>query len=229
MYRLGGTGVRRLVDLLLVALLIVLMGHSLTGNTVHEWLGLVFGAVLVVHNLFNVAWYRRILANGIAARVSSVVNVLLLASIAVLLASGVLISRAVFPFATGEGSFAVRQLHVSAGCWFLVLAALHFGIHWRRAVPVPIRWQRALRSQIGLTLVRVAALGIVAIGLKEFFAGSFVPRMFFRDLFGDFVLGETWGRFALRYVVMIGAFAISSHYIAGSLRRCSTQSKGDKT
>ena len=49
---------RWITDLALTAILLPLMGYSLIGETVHEWLGIAMLVLIVLHHIWNHAWYR---------------------------------------------------------------------------------------------------------------------------------------------------------------------------
>ncbi len=89
-----------LVDILLVVALIGAMSNKITENAIHEWLGLSMIVMLIVHNALNWRWFTALFRGryGIRRIVNSSITLLLLASLLVLLASAVMISRTVFPF-----------------------------------------------------------------------------------------------------------------------------------
>lgn len=47
--------IKRIVDLLLTLLLLLLMAYQVTGEALHEWLGIAMTAVLIVHHVLNYA------------------------------------------------------------------------------------------------------------------------------------------------------------------------------
>lgn len=214
---------RRLVDLLLLSVLLVLMAYPLTGNAVHEVLGLGLCAMLVGHNLLNFSWYRSRWNGNALVRLHAGINLLLLLSLATLLGSGALISRTVFPWAAQGEAWTARDLHVAAGCWLLLLSSVHLGIHWRRVVPPWTRDGGRRRRVLAVWARRIALVGLVAAGLTEFVTGNLMSRMFLRELFGDFVPGEPWWRFLLRHAAVIGAFAVLAAVLDGWLRRRSAR------
>jgi hypothetical protein len=209
--------IQRAVDLLLLSALVALVAYPLTGNAVHEVLGLGMAALLLGHTFLNLSWYRRRWWGNIATRLDACINLALLACLGTLLASGVLISHTLFPRSDGAEAWTVRGIHVAAGCWFLVLSSLHLGRHGRRALPAPVRSIGKGRRAAGA--VRFAAFAVVVLGLTEFVTGSLVPRMFLQGLFGEFVPGEACGRVLSRHMAVIGAFAVLGHLGVGRLRR----------
>ena len=49
---------RWITDLALTVILLPLMGYSLIGEAVHEWLGLAMLALIVLHHIWNHVWYK---------------------------------------------------------------------------------------------------------------------------------------------------------------------------
>ena len=46
--------------LVLIAVLLLLMGYSLIGEEIHEWLGVGMLFLLIFHHAVNVPWYRNL-------------------------------------------------------------------------------------------------------------------------------------------------------------------------
>ena len=49
---------RWITDLALTVILLLLMGYSLIGEAVHEWLGIAMLVLIVLHHIWNRAWYK---------------------------------------------------------------------------------------------------------------------------------------------------------------------------
>lgn len=214
---MGRSTTRRAVDLFLLSALVALMAYPLTGNGVHEVLGLGMAALLLGHNLLNLSWYRRRWWGNAATRFDAAMNLALLACLGALLASGVLISHTVLAWGDGAEAWMAREIHVAAGCWFLVLGSLHLGRHGRRAVPAPVRGLG--KGRHAAWAVRIGALAVVVFGLTEFVNGCLIPRMLLRGLFGEFDPGEAWWRLLLRHASVVGAFGVLGHLGSERLSR----------
>jgi hypothetical protein len=113
-----------------------------TGLALHEWIGLAVGSGLLVHLTLHwewvarttLAWRRR------SARVRAiwVVNLLLMVSMTLCVASGVLISRAALPtlgLRPAGGNF-WSSMHSFTAQLTLVFAAAHVALSWRWIVTV---------------------------------------------------------------------------------------------
>ena len=52
--------VKRIVDVCLTVLLLCLMAYQVTGEALHEWLGIGMTLLLIVHHILNIKWYGAI-------------------------------------------------------------------------------------------------------------------------------------------------------------------------
>ena len=105
--------------------------------TLHEWLGLAFGAGVVLHLLLHWEWIVTVVKRVFkplpaATRVNAVLNVLLFAALVFVVFSGLLISEAVLPlvglrFEVGSGW---RMIHSLSADAIVLIVAAHIGLHW---------------------------------------------------------------------------------------------------
>lgn len=51
---------RIIIDVLMYIIFIVLMGHHITENKIHEILGIVMFILFIIHNLLNLKFYKTI-------------------------------------------------------------------------------------------------------------------------------------------------------------------------
>src|SRR5580692_1084964 len=90
------------LDAALLAAFVVAESFGLTGDAIHEWLGLGLGLALLVHLTLHWDWVLtasgRLLRRGGRDRVLWAVNLALLLTMTLCVASGVLISRVALPY-----------------------------------------------------------------------------------------------------------------------------------
>ena len=48
---------RRVIDICLTVLLLFLMAYQVTGEVLHEWIGVVMTALVIIHQILNRKWY----------------------------------------------------------------------------------------------------------------------------------------------------------------------------
>jgi Domain of unknown function (DUF4405) len=141
---------RTRLDFWLDALLLVAyaLAYSLgfTGIATHEWLGIGLGVVLLVHLTLHWDWVirttRKLLRRGGRERFVWLVNLLLLLSMTLCIASGIGISEVALPALgiTPPASSFWRQMHDTTATLTLILVPIHAALRWRWIVGVARRF-----------------------------------------------------------------------------------------
>ena len=141
---------RTRLDFWLDALLLVAytLAYSLgfTGIATHEWLGIGLGVVLLVHLTLHWDWVirttRKLLRRGGRDRFVWLVNLLLLLSMTLCIASGILISEVALPELgiTLRASSFWRQMHDTTATLTLILVPIHAALDWRWIVSMARRF-----------------------------------------------------------------------------------------
>ena len=52
--------IKRIVDGVLTVLLLFLMAYQVTGDVLHEWLGIGMTVTLILHHILNRKWYKAV-------------------------------------------------------------------------------------------------------------------------------------------------------------------------
>ena len=75
---------KRIVDAALTALLLCLIAYQVTGEALHEWLGVTMTALVIVHQILNRKWYGALFRGRYNAycAAATALNALLLAAFA---------------------------------------------------------------------------------------------------------------------------------------------------
>ncbi len=93
--------------------------------------------LFVIHHILNLGWYKNLFQGKYTAfRIFQVsVNVLLLLSMAVLMYSGIVLSRHVLAFLPSRSGMALaRRLHILGSYWGFLLMNLHLGLQWNMVI-----------------------------------------------------------------------------------------------
>src|SRR5688500_9034881 len=87
-------------DLVMTVLMLIAMAYYITGNTIHEVVGVVVLLLFIVHNFLNRRWYKTILKgkHNVRRILQIGINLLFLVTMALMMISAVLISSDLFPF-----------------------------------------------------------------------------------------------------------------------------------
>ena len=174
---------KRIVDVLMTVLLLCLMAYQVTGEALHEWIGIDMTVVLIVHHILNIRWYSALLKGKYNAYriLTTAVNTLLLAAIALTAVCGMSISGHAVRFLYGilPASFA-RRFHLAMSYWSFVLMGLHLGLHLP-AITAKVRPSKTVKILLTCGFTAIAGVGL---GL---FLQAGIPRyIFFRTPFAFF-------------------------------------------
>ncbi|MFR9189361.1 MAG: hypothetical protein ACLVL7_03230 [Anaerotruncus massiliensis (ex Togo et al. 2019)] len=108
--------IKMAVDLLMTALLFPLMAFHLTGRAAHEWIGAGMFLLFLLHSLLNRRWYAGLRRGRYTSLrvLQTAVNLLVLLSMLVQMASGVLLSGTRF---VSSGSPGTPPPQECCTCW----------------------------------------------------------------------------------------------------------------
>ena len=139
--------IKRIVDAVMTVLLLCLMAYQVTGEVAHEWIGMGMTVLVIVHQILNRKWYGALFTPKRTGEMSSghfyrrgkynpyrsittVLNILLIASFALTAFCGMSMSSYAVPFLYGMAPVSfVRRMHLSMSHWAFVLMGLHLGMH----------------------------------------------------------------------------------------------------
>jgi cytochrome b561 len=125
------------LDVLLLLLFLLVQSPRITGVMAHEVIGIAIAVPLLIHLLLSWHWIvskaRRLFANGgVRTRINYAINVALFSAMVVVIASGVLVSRAALP-AIGIATIYDRdwfELHDTASNVLFACVGLHLAMNW---------------------------------------------------------------------------------------------------
>ncbi len=170
--------------------------------------------LFILHQVLNWRWYPALVKGRYDTRrtVNTVVNGLLLASFVVLIGSSAMISRTLFSFLGIKGSLTLRQIHTTTAYWFLILTAVHLGIHW-------IRFVRMVTTVIPMFqkvkphryLKWLMALMIVMAGIYASFDRNLGSKLFMTYAFDFWDFDQSVFGFFIRNFSIIGLYAVVTH------------------
>jgi len=158
------TNTNLIVDTTIFAGFLVMSNPHLTGNTIHEWLGVSFAAAIITHLLLHWDWIVKVVREFFRkiwhqSRLNFVVNTLFFIAMTGSLFSGLLISKDVMSFLGIQldvsGSW--KSIHTLMSDATLIVLGVHVALHWKwivtsmgRYVVTPIRslFQRRVTSPV---------------------------------------------------------------------------------
>ncbi len=148
--------IKRIVDVVLTVLLLFIMAFQVTGDVLHEWLGIGMTVVLIVHHILNRRWYKAVFKGKYSPYriVMTAVNTLLLLSIALTVVSGMSMSGHAVPF---------------------ILMGVHIGLH--------VKAMTAKLSDRGRLIFKAVLTAFAGAGLWQFIKSGIVNYITFRSHF----------------------------------------------
>ena len=211
---------KRAVDVLMTAVLLILMGYQFWGEKAHEWVGAGTFVLFVAHHVLNWKWYKNLFRGKYTPRriLQVCVDMLTLLSMIALMYSGIVLSRYVFSFLSIESGLAMaRRLHILGSYWGFLLMSLHLGLHWnmvlgaaKRKIPAASRKFHYICFGLGLF---TALYGVCVFIKRDFFIYLFLQSEF---VFLDYE--EPKILFYLDYLSLMGMCIFISHYMGKFLQ-----------
>ena len=154
---------KKIIDIIMTVLLLFLMAYQVTGEVLHEWIGIVMTILVIVHQILNRKWYKSLFKGKYNAYriVTTVNNTLLLCSFALTAFCGMAMSGYAVPFLYGMTNISfARRFHLAMSHWSFVLMGLHLGLHIPAMIS-KLKLSQTIRNIIchccGLWIVPVSA------------------------------------------------------------------------
>ena len=154
--------VRTIVDAGMLLALLCLMAYQVTGEALHEWIGIGMTLLLIVHHILNRKWYGAMRKGKYGAYriVSTAVNTLLLGCIALTAFCGMSMSAHAVPFLYGMADTAfARTTHLALSYWSFALMGFHLGLHLP-AITAKVKPNKAARIVCAAAFTAASAAGL---------------------------------------------------------------------
>jgi hypothetical protein len=185
-------------------LLLFLMAYQVTGEVLHEWIGIGMTGLVIVHQILNRKWYGALFKGRYRAYriLTTAVNILLLLSFALTAFSGMSMSGHAVPFLYGMApvTFA-RQTHLSMSHWSFVLMGLHLGLH------IPAMAAGMKLEGRKKTIAVAVFCAIACAGMFLFIRNGMFNYMFFREAFAFLDYDKAGALVFLENLLMLLAWA----------------------
>jgi hypothetical protein len=208
-------------DLIMTFLMLIAMAYYITGNMVHEVVGVVVLLLFIVHNFLNRRWYRAILKgkHNLRRILQIGINLLFLVTMIVMIVSALFISSDLFPFISIDNDMMLRQIHVQTAYWGFIIMAVHIGLSWEMIT-------NSFRRMTGITgtnrirtvALRILAVLIVAYGVHSSIEGEMGYKLFIYNPFGWFNDDSPlW--FLIDHLSIMGIYVSGTHYALKFIHR----------
>ena len=203
---------RRIIDVSMTVLLILLMSLQITEQEYHEYIGMVMVILVIVHIYLNRKWFISVFKGKYppVRILSLVIDFSLLVAFILSGISGMIIAET-FTFMNLESLTAWgRTAHISSSYWSFVLMGLHVGLHWNMvAVRIKSSWPT------------VIALLLAAYGLYAFIQSEIITYMFLINQFVFIDYDKNIFLVFLDNLAMLIFWCSVSYYFSKLIRRLS--------
>lgn len=206
--------IKRIVDLAIYVMFLLLMGQCVLRGAVHEWLGIAIGVLFVFHNVLNLKWYKAIFKGKYNALrfVQVAVNFLLIIAVVLCAVSGILVSQHIFSVESASAVEFGHHLHLVATAWAFVLMTVHLGLHWSVLTLIKNKFvSKEKAKKCVVTALYFLETCLCACGLYQF-----VDRRFWEELFHliDYQKEFDFSKSPLEY--FLGSVALSALFVAAA-------------
>ena len=171
------------VNIAMLMLMISALAFRMTGDFLHEWIGVAAILLFILHNIINIKWYGHVFSGKytILRAINLVINSGVTISAAIMLISGLMHSRHVLWFMNLQGSIELRQIHTTAAYWLLLFTSMHLGMYWK-SILFRLGFYK-MENKICKNLLRIFCVFIALCG---------VYFLFQRDMFSKLFLGYSF-------------------------------------
>ena len=178
------------VDILMYFLFIILMGHHITENFIHEVLGTILLVLFIIHHILNIRYFKTIFKGKYNTKrtIILILDILLFFSMIGIIISAINISSEVFAFLEIPTKIWGRKLHMLSTSWGFVFMSMHVGMHLSQLI-------NNLRKKIKVSrfeYVYYLLLGLILVyGIYSFIKLNFISDMFLLNAFKYYDFGES--------------------------------------
>lgn len=193
-------------------LLLVLMGFHLQGEIVHEWAGIIFTLLIILHLYLNRhrLWSLSPRIPLTMRIVNRVINAVTFVVILTAIISGMMLSRHILldlPF--HNPAIWVRKVHMTSVHWGMLILALHIGLHWKILATFFCRVLNISDSSRLANVIMPGFFSIMALqGLYWLLHQDYLDYLLMKVDFSFFDYDESALLFYLRYLAIIVLFSL---------------------
>lgn len=209
---------RRIIwDILMLAMFLAVMSFQFVPKVLHEVLGVTLPLAAAMHLIWNRRWFAALPAGkwNVRRLLPTVINVLLILSMAVVAVTGICLSNHLFkgmiPLELAR-NITVHQLHVSLPFLMLILVGLHLGLHWKswwQRMKDAFGWQG--NSLLYRLPARGSALAIVGVGIYGSFQNRVGDHLLMKHIFATPATSEPGDVYVLLLLAILGLYAVLAY------------------
>ena len=191
-----------LIDLFMTIALLLLMLFQITGQQVHEYLGIMMLVLFLGHNILNWKWYRHLFKGKykLYRCIQTILNISILMMMLGLGYSGMVMAQYV-PFSISGLISLARRLHLACSYWSFVLMSMHLGMHLRQIVHMFKKYIH-LKTNV-IKIIKLMIVIICLYGIYCFIQNDMISYMFLINEFVFFDFEKNTFIVLLEYLSMM--------------------------
>lgn len=210
--------IKKIIDIVMTILFIILMGYYVTKNEVHEILGTITFILFIIHHILNIKWYKSVFKgkHNFQRIFHIILNLLLFIAMVGMMASGIMISADVFAFLDIPTTMFGRRLHMLSTSWGFVLMAIHVGLH---ITALMNKLNAKMKNSTFEYVYYFVLVLLVGLGIYSFVNLKVWEDMFLMNDFKFFDYEQSSILFYLKYVLVLIAIALVIYIIFSFIRK----------
>ena len=203
-----------LIDLFMTIALLLLMLFQITGQQVHEYLGIIMLCLFLGHNFLNRKWYCHLFKGmyKLYRLVQTILNISILMMMLCLGYSGMVMTQ-YLPFSIGGSLSLARRLHLACSYRGFVLMSMHLGMHLRQIVHMFKKYMYLKNNILKLVMIIISLCGIYC-----FIQNNLISYMFLINEFVFFDFEKNTFIVLLEYLSMMGLWVNIGYLITNKIK-----------
>ena len=181
---------KMIIDIVMYLIFIVLMGHHITDNLIHEILGSLLFVLFTLHHILNYRYYKTVFKGKyIFKRLFMLItDLLLLICMLGMIISAINISSDLFTFLNIRTTIMGRKLHMISTSWGFVIMSIHLGLHIGTLIN---KLNKKMKDNTFEYVYYLILFLIVIYGLYSFIKLKFISDMFLLNAFKFYDFNES--------------------------------------
>lgn len=205
------------IDLVMTITLLLLMLFQITGQQVHEYLGIMMLVLFLGHNVLNWKWYRHLFKGKykLYRCIQTILNISILMMMLGLGYSGMVMAQYV-PFSISGSISLARRLHLACSYWGFVLMSMHLGMHLRQMMNMFKKYIH-LKTNV-LKIIKLMIVIICLYGIYCFIQNNMISYMFLINEFVFFDFEKNTSIVLLEYLSMMILWINIGYFITNKIK-----------
>ena len=205
------------IDLVMTITLLLLMLFQITGQQVHEYLGIMMLVLFLGHNILNWKWYRHLFKGKykLYRCIQTILNISILMMMLGLGYRGMVMAQYV-PFSISGSISLARRLHLACSYWGFVLMSMHLGMHLRQMMNMFKKYIH-LKTNV-LKIIKLMIVIICLYGIYCFIQNNMISYMFLINEFVFFDFEKNTSIVLLEYLSMMILWINIGYFITNKIK-----------